>query len=157
MFTASGSKLQKSSDHKRISGMEDRFHATLFYYLVMLEVKMGFFCDYFMSPNYRTTGCTGSSYFLISSLHVTVLKILPELRNLFPSAQLQNEREDLCSGAWQQDRSSGSSCRKEVVWEERRVPGPKMEGREGLGYQPAVVMKVKEERAHLFRWGLVEW
>ena len=40
----------------------------LFYYLVMLEVKMGFFVDYFMSPNYRTTGCTESSYFLISLL-----------------------------------------------------------------------------------------
>lgn len=85
-----------------------------------------------------------------------VLKILLwELRNLFPSAQLQNEREDLCSGARQQDRSSGSSCRKEGNGEERRVPGAQSGREEGLGDQPAVVMKVKEERGTLVQMGLV--
>ena len=75
-----------------------------------------------------------------------VLKILLwELRNLFPSVQLQNEREDLCSGTRQQDRSSGSSCRKEGNGEERRVPGAQSRREEGLGDQPAVVMKVKED------------
>lgn len=84
-----------------------------------------------------------------------VLKILLwELRNLFPSAQLQNEREDLCSGTRQQDRSSGSSCRKEGNGEERRVPGAQSRREEGLGDQPAVVMKVKEERGTLVQMGL---
>lgn len=137
--------------------MEDRFHAPSFYYLVMLEVKMGFFVDYFMSPNYRTTGCTESSYFLTSLLFCEkCLKFCPGNSGIYFLQRSSKMRGRICvQDHGSRNRASGSSCRKEGDGEERRVPGAQSRREEGLGYQPAVEMKVKEERGTVVQVGLV--